>query len=106
MVRLLFTALASDARTIGQRVDSIPRYDIVKTKVDLQPEDIPAALDKLESHFSAAKGDRMDGLRLDWEDRWLLIRGSNTEPIVRVIAEASSAQLAHQMCDEARAVIS
>ena len=40
-----------------------------------------------------------DGLRLDWEDRWVQVRGSNTEPIVRVISEAPDAAVAHRLCD-------
>ena len=40
-----------------------------------------------------------DGLRLDWDDRWVQVRGSNTEPIVRVISEAPDAVVAHRLCD-------
>ena len=48
------------------------------------------ALAVLEEHFAGAKADRLDGLRLDWPEGWLLVRPSNTEPIVRAIAEADS----------------
>ena len=68
---------------IGQLADELPRYEIVKTKISLPPEKLPAALDALEKRFSDAAADRLDGLRLDWPGRWLLVRGSNTEPIVR-----------------------
>jgi phosphomannomutase len=47
----------------------------------------------------------MDGLRLDWPGRWLLVRGSNTEPIVRAIAEAPTAAEARRLCDEAAEVL-
>jgi phosphomannomutase len=43
---------------------------------------------------------RVDGLRLDWEDRWVHVRASNTEPIVRVIAEAPGAGEAEALCRE------
>ena len=46
-----------------------------------------------------------DGLRLDWADRWLLVRGSNTEPIVRAIAEAPMATEASSLCDAAAKVL-
>jgi phosphomannomutase len=59
----------------------------------------------LESHFRDAKADRMDGLRLDWPDRWLLVRGSNTEPIVRAIAEAPTESEAQRLCDQAARVL-
>ena len=44
----------------------------------------------MERAFPEAKASRLDGLRLDWEGGWLLVRGSNTEPIVRIVAEAES----------------
>ena len=43
----------------------------------------------------------MDGLRLDWSDKWMLVRPSNTEPIVRAIAEATSLADAKELCDAA-----
>ncbi len=56
------------------------------------------ALAALERRFSEAKADRLDGLRLDWPGKWLLVRASNTEPIVRAIAEAPSAAEARALC--------
>jgi phosphomannomutase len=47
----------------------------------------------------------MDGLRLDWPNQWLLIRASNTEPIVRIIAEAADAAQAKDLCEDAIAVL-
>lgn len=102
---LLLDAMAQRNRGIGQLADDLPRYEIVKTKSSLPPEKIPAALDALQRHFHDAIADRLDGLRLDWPGRWLLVRGSNTEPIVRAIAEAPTAQEAQRLCDAARAVL-
>ena len=90
---------------ISQLADELPRYEIVKTKISLPPEKIPAALNALEKHFSDATADRLDGLRLDWPDRWLLVRGSNTEPIVRAIAEAPTADEAAKLCKTAAEVL-
>ncbi len=85
---LILDAMAEREMKVSQLAGELPHYEIVKTKIALPPEKIPAALDALERHFSDAKPDRLDGLRLDWPGRWLLVRGSNTEPIVRAIAEA------------------
>ncbi|MEQ8837363.1 MAG: phosphoglucosamine mutase, partial [Lacipirellulaceae bacterium] len=71
----------------------------------LPSDEVPAALDKLEQHFSEANSDRMDGLRLDWPNKWLLVRASNTEPIVRAIAEAPSQGEAKELCEAAAEVI-
>jgi phosphomannomutase len=66
---------------------------------------LPAAFDALEKHFGQARPDRLDGLRLDWPDRWLIVRGSNTEPLVRIIAEAPQVAAAAKLCVEASHVI-
>jgi phosphomannomutase len=57
------------------------------------------------ARFPEARADRLDGLRLDWPDRWAIIRGSNTEPLVRVIAEAPTAVDADELVAACRAVI-
>jgi phosphomannomutase len=104
MVQLL-DAMALRQMTIAELADELPRYEIVKTKISLSPEKLPAALDALEKRFSDASSDRLDGLRLDWPGRWLLVRGSNTEPIVRAIAEAPTASEASSLCEAAAAVL-
>jgi hypothetical protein len=68
-------------------------------------EVITHALGVLEAHFRDAQPDRLDGLRLDWSDRWLLVRASNTEPIVRAVAEAATAEEARRLCEEAARVL-
>jgi phosphomannomutase len=59
---------------------------------------VPELLEKLRKEFPSARSDTQDGLRLDWPDKWLLVRPSNTEPIVRAIAEAKSMSDAEQLC--------
>jgi len=66
---------------------------------------LPALLAKLATHFADATPDRRDGLRLDWPDRWLHVRGSNTEPIVRVIAEAPSEAESRALIASARQLV-
>ncbi len=102
---MVLDAMAERELPLSQLVDELPRYAIHKAKVQLAPEKVDAALDRLETHFHAAKANRMDGLRLDWPDRWLLVRASNTEPIVRAIAEAPTEKVARQLCDEAAEVL-
>jgi phosphomannomutase len=102
---LLLDALAARDIPISQLADELPRYEIVKTKIHLPAANVRAALDRLADHFYAAQSNRLDGLRLDWPGKWLLVRASNTEPIVRAIAEAATVQEARQLCDEAAAVL-
>ena len=59
---------------VSELADELPRYEIVKTKITLDRQTIPAALAAVERHFADAQADRLDGLRLDWPDKWLLVR--------------------------------
>src|SRR5437879_6428964 len=91
---LLLTLLARDGRRVSEVVAAAPRYAIVKAKMERGTrnaerglEDVYAALRR---RFPEASADTQDGLRLAWRDRWLHVRPSNTEPIIRLIAEAPS----------------
>ncbi len=58
----------------------------------------PRRWTRYPKHFSDASSDRLDGLRLDWPGKWLLIRASNTEPIVRIVAETPTAAESQSLC--------
>jgi phosphomannomutase len=103
---LLLTLLARDGRRVSELVGAAPRYAIVKAKAERGTrnaerglEDVYAALRK---RFPEASVDTQDGLRLAWQDRWLHVRPSNTEPIIRLIAEAPTHAAAEQLVDEGR----
>ena len=98
---LLLEAMVVRERKISELIEELPRYSIVKTKVTMPPAKVALALDTLAARFPEATADRMDGLRLDWPDKWLLVRPSNTEPIVRAVAEAADVAEASRLCDEA-----
>ncbi|MDZ7618909.1 MAG: phosphoglucosamine mutase, partial [Patescibacteria group bacterium] len=102
---LLLDAMTARNAMISDLADELPRYEIVKTKIELPPNAVAAAFDSLQSHFPDAQPNRLDGLRLDWPDRWLLVRPSNTEPIVRAIAEAQTADIALGLCREAASLL-
>jgi phosphomannomutase len=104
-IALILDAMAAREMKVSELADELPRYEIHKTKLKLSRDRTPAVLDLLEQHFEDAKADRMDGLRLDWPGKWLLIRASNTEPIVRVIAEAATKEDSQRLCHEAGQVI-
>jgi phosphomannomutase len=92
--------------TVSALANEMPRYAIYKTKVAVPREKIPTALNALEREFADATPDRLDGLRLDWagvggQGKWLLVRASNTEPIIRIIAESPAATESRRLCDAA-----
>ena len=101
---LVLDLLASGRDTVSQRVAARPRYAILKAKAPRGP-DLAAAYDGLRRRFPDAAADTQDGLRLFWPDRWLHVRPSGTEPILRLIAEAPSAEAAEQLIAAGRALL-
>lgn len=104
---MVLEAMAARGEPLAALADELPRYAIHKTKVTLDPERLAATLAAIEARFPEASVDRMDGLRLDWpaERKWLLVRASNTEPIVRLIAEAPERDAAVAVCEAAAQAI-
>jgi len=93
--------LARTGRPVSALVAAAPRYTIVKAKLPRGPalEPVYAALRR---RYADATADAQDGLRLAWGDRWLHVRPSNTEPIIRLIAEAPTRAEAEGLVDDAR----
>lgn len=94
-------AMAKSGKSISELAAEIPSYDIHKTKIEISRDKIPALFEKLKAQYPDASLNEMDGLRLDWENKWMLVRPSNTEPIVRAIAEATTSAEAQSLCDTA-----
>jgi len=97
---LVLNLMAESGKKLSELVAALPAYTIVKDKCRAEPERLPALFAALEKRWPEARPDRLDGLRLDWPDRWAHVRPSNTEPIVRVIAEAPEAAAAERLCQE------
>ncbi len=102
---LVLDALVAREMSVSALVAELPRYAIHKSKLTLPSEQVASSFMALQKHFADAKCDCLDGLRLDWPNKWLLIRGSNTEPIVRIFAEAPTAEEARRLCEEAEKVL-
>ena len=98
---LVLALLARERRSVSELVASAPRYSIVKDKVARGPR-LEPVYEGLRRAFAEAAVDTQDGLRLAWPDRWLHVRPSNTEPIIRLIAEAPTAADAQRLIDEGR----
>jgi len=98
---LVLALLARERTTVSEIVAGAPRYAIVKAKVPRGPQLEPVYAG-LRRAFADAAVDTQDGLRLAWPDRWLHVRPSGTEPIIRLIAEAPTASDAERLIDEGR----
>ncbi len=82
----------------------IPRYTIVKTKFECRREDANRVVEALKKQFASERVDTQDGIRIDWDRSWVHARASNTEPIMRIIAEAPTADEANQRIEQVRQV--
>lgn len=94
-------ALAARRTSLCDWVDTLPKYTIVKDKLHCPREQVDKACKALRAAYSTAVPTEGDGLRLDWSDRWVQVRASNTEPIIRIIAEAPDDRMAKDLCAEA-----
>ncbi len=101
---LVLDLLARNGQTVSGLVDSNPRYSIVKAKAD-RSGDLDRAYAALGERFADAQRDTQDGLRLAWSDRWLHVRPSGTEPIIRCIAEAPTTGDAEDLISAARSAL-
>jgi phosphomannomutase len=103
-VALILHLLATSGVTVTGLVEAAPRYTIVKAKGPRSSQ-LGPLYDRLRRRFADAAADDRDGLRLSWADRWLHIRPSGTEPIVRLIAEAPSASEAEALVAAGRELL-
>jgi phosphomannomutase len=97
---LILNLLAETGKKLSELVVELPAYSIVKEKFSVERNRLPELFAALEKCWPDAKVNRLDGLRLDWPDQWVHIRPSNTEPIVRVFAEAGDTERAEDLCQE------
>ena len=102
---LILHLLATADKKLSEIVAGYPRYAIVKDKLDRPGVPLNGVYEALRKAFPDATADTQDGLRLAWSDRWVHVRPSGTEPIVRVIAEAPDEAGARHMIYEARALL-
>lgn len=91
-IALTLQALLESGQTISRLKSSLPQYEIVKLKLELGDSDPKMILNKLIERHSQEKIDQIDGVKFLGNRTWVQVRASNTEPIVRIMAEAPTAQ--------------
>jgi phosphomannomutase len=97
--------MAASGKTVSQLVADIPRYEIVKTKFECKREDANRAVEAIKKEFAKETVDIQDGIRIDWPSAWVHARPSNTEPIMRIIAEAPDRATAEKKIEMVQTVV-
>ena len=105
-VALFLTLLAKSGKKVSELKKGYPPYEIAKNKVELTPEiDVDAILSKMKEIYADERITDIDGVKIDFKDSWVHLRKSNTEPIIRIYAEADSMEKAERLGEDVKSVI-
>lgn len=105
-IALFLTYLANEKKKVSEIRASYPQYFIAKQKVELTPNiDVDAILRTVKDKYSQYDVTDIDGVKIDFPDKWVHLRKSNTEPIIRVYSEAHTMQEAEQIGAQIMSVI-
>ncbi len=105
-IALFLTYLAKEKKTVSELKTTYPSYFIAKQKVELTPEiNVDAILSAVKKKFSSYDITDIDGVKIDFPDKWAHLRKSNTEPIIRIYSEAPSMQEAENLGSELISII-
>ena len=90
-IALFLSHLAHEGMKVSELRATYPNYFIAKNRIDLTPEtDVDAILAKVKALYKDEEINDIDGVKIDFPDKWVHLRKSNTEPIIRVYSEAST----------------
>ena len=104
-VALFLSLLARSGMTVSGLKATYPQYCIAKTKLELTPDtDVDALLRAVEDHYRGERVTTIDGVKVDFDQSWVHLRRSNTEPIIRIYAEARTMAQAQRLADEVKGV--
>lgn len=108
-VALFLTLLSKSGKKVSELRKTYPDYVISKNRKDLTPDmDVDAILDRVARKYGATSGcevTTIDGVKIDFEDGWVHLRKSNTEPIIRIYSEAHTESRANELAQEVMAEI-
>lgn len=97
-IALFLSHLAHEGKKVSELRASYPNYYIAKNRIDLTPQtDVDAILAKVKDLYKAEEINDIDGVKIDFPDKWVHLRKSNTEPIIRVYSEAATVEAADEL---------
>ena len=105
-IALFLTYLAKKQMTVSELRKTYPAYYMAKNRIDLTPDvDVDAILVKVKEIYANEEVNDIDGVKMDFPDKWVHLRKSNTEPIIRVYSEAGSPEEANAIGEAVMAVV-
>lgn len=105
-VALFLTLLAKSGKKVSELKSTYPAYEIAKNKIELTPEiNVDAILAAMKDKFSGEQITEIDGVKIDFENSWVHLRKSNTEPIIRIYSEAPTMQEADDLAQKIKDII-
>lgn len=105
-IGLFLSHLAQTGMSAKALRQSYPAYYIDKQKIELTPDiDVDAILDAVKKHFKKEEINDVDGVKIDFPDKWVHLRKSNTEPIIRIYSEAPNVALAQELTAQIKHLI-
>lgn len=105
-VALFLTHLAKSGKKVSELKAGYPQYSISKNKIELTPDiDVDAILEAVKVKYESEKITDIDGVKIDFKESWVHLRKSNTEPIIRIVAEAHTMEEAEELVAQIKEVI-
>jgi len=104
-VAFVLEAMRRSGQKLSELSAALPEYAMIKRKFALTAKPLQEAIAALKAANPGVECDERDGFRLAWPDAWVHLRASNTEPVVRVIAEAPTAERAEALCAQVEALL-
>lgn len=105
-VALFLTLMAKSGKKVSELKAGYPPYAIAKHKIELTPDiDVDAILEAVKQKFAGEEITDIDGVKIDFADKWVHLRKSNTEPIIRIYSEASTMEKADELAQQIKNVI-
>lgn len=105
-IALFLSLLAEKGCKVSEIRQSLPDYYIAKNRIDLTPQtDVDAILVRIKDKYANEQVNDIDGVKIDFEDKWVHLRKSNTEPIIRVYSEAATVEEADALGKELMQIV-
>jgi phosphomannomutase len=98
---MILEMMAVKSMTISAMVKDLPKYHIIKEKIYCPPVKAHSIVNDIKTLYPSQEISTADGIKIEWEDGWIHIRASATEPMIRIISESRSKDKAQERLDKA-----